>query len=62
MRSDGRQEIRVVNPTSEPSTLTVKGRTGALTDLRGEPTGRRFKGSLLVNPWQIITIALDPCN
>ncbi|MEO6629009.1 MAG: hypothetical protein ABIP03_10630, partial [Aquihabitans sp.] len=60
VRADGRQEIRVVNPTNEPTTLTVEGRTGMLTDLRGESTSERFAGSLTVRAWQIVTIALDP--
>lgn len=61
-RSDGRQELRVVNPTSEPAILTVAGRTGAVTDLRGRPTGARFDGRLELRPWQIATLALDPAT
>ncbi|CAN5859645.1 hypothetical protein BH23ACT2_BH23ACT2_30000 [soil metagenome] len=58
-RPDGRQELRAVNPSDEPTTLTVTGRTGHVTDLRGEPTGVEFTGSLRLEPWKIVTVALD---
>ncbi len=58
-RTDGRLELRGVNPTDEPTMLTAPGRSGQLTDLRGEPTGETFDGELLVAPHRIVTIALD---
>ncbi|CAN5799953.1 hypothetical protein BH10ACT1_BH10ACT1_11250 [soil metagenome] len=57
--TDGRVELRVVNPTDAPATLTVAGRTGTVVDLRGEPTGQAFDGALDLGPWKIATIVLD---
>ena len=56
---DGRLELRVVNPSDEPTTVTVDGRTGEVVDLRGRPTGDRFDGALALAPWKIATIVLD---
>ena len=58
-RADGRMELRAVNTSDEPATLTVADRTGELTDLAGQPTGERFEGALELRPHQIATIALD---
>jgi alpha-mannosidase len=58
-RDDGRVELRVVNTTDEPATVTVAGRTGQLTDLNGAETGEPFTGELELRPHQIQTIALD---
>ena len=58
-RPDGRQELRVFNPSASPSELTVEGRTGELTDLLGNPTGERFDGAITIAPHQILTIALE---
>jgi mannosylglycerate hydrolase len=58
-RGDGRLELRVVNPSDEPSTLTVDGRTGQVTNLRGTPTGETFDGRTDLRPWQILTLVLD---
>jgi hypothetical protein len=58
-RRDGRRELRVVNTDDEPSTLTVTGARGEVTDLRGQPTGTAFDGRLELGPRQIVTIALD---
>jgi len=57
--ADGRLELRVVNPTDQPTTVTVNGRTGQVVDLRGEPTGEAFDGSLALGPWKIATLHLD---
>ena len=57
-RDDGRLELRVVETTGAPSTVTVEGATGELTDLRGRPTGV-FTGSLELRGNQIQTIAID---
>lgn len=59
-RPDGRVEVRVVNTADEPATLTIADRTGERTDLRGEPTGDRFDGTLALRPREIATVALDP--
>lgn len=56
---DGHLEVRVVNPSDEPTTVTVEGRTGEIVDLRGRPTGDRFDGALALAPWKIATIVLD---
>ena len=58
-RDDGRVELRVVNTTDTPTTVTVAGRTGRLTDLNGAETGEPFTGSLDLRPHQIQTLALD---
>jgi hypothetical protein len=58
-RPDGLQELRAVNPSDAPTTLTVAGRTGRVTNLRGEPTGEAFTGSLQLGPHRIVTLALD---
>ncbi|MCU1496782.1 MAG: alpha-mannosidase [Acidimicrobiales bacterium] len=56
---DGRLELRVVNPTDEPATLAVDGRTGQVVDLRGQPTGEAFEGTLELGPWKIATLVLE---
>ncbi|MGN6695233.1 MAG: hypothetical protein ACTHN0_13745, partial [Aquihabitans sp.] len=58
-RPDGRVELRVVNTTDQPTTVTVSGRTGQLTDLMGNETGEAFTGTLELGPAKIQTIALD---
>lgn len=58
-RPDGRRELRVFNPTDQPSVLVVAGLQGELTDLRGTPTGERFDGTTPLGPHQILTVALD---
>jgi mannosylglycerate hydrolase len=56
-RRGGKLEVRLWNPTSEPTTVTVD-RTGWLTDLRGRPQAR-LDGPLALAPHQIATLALD---
>lgn len=58
-RDDGRLELRAFNPTDRSTTLEIPGRTGQITDLRGEPTGATFSGPTEIGPHQIITVALD---
>jgi hypothetical protein len=58
-RPDGRTEVRVVNASDEPAELRIDGRSGDVTDLRGDPTGDRFEGRLPLRPHQIATVALD---
>ena len=57
--SDGRLELRVVNPSATVATVSVTGRTGEIVDLRGTPTGERLSGTLELAPWKIVTILLD---
>ncbi len=59
-RDDGRLELRAFNPSAAPAMMTVHDRTGEVTDLRGEPTGERFEGTLTLAPHRIVTLALDP--
>jgi hypothetical protein len=55
---DGRELVlRVFNPHDEPSTLTVAGRRGWLTDLRGRPV-EPFEERLTLAPWRIATLRL----
>lgn len=58
-RPDGRLELRAFNPTGEPASLRVPGRTGERTDLAGRPTGERFTAELSLRPHEIATVALD---
>jgi mannosylglycerate hydrolase len=57
--ADGRLELRVVNPSDDPATVLVAGRSGEVVDLRGNPTGDRFDGVLTLAPWKITTLLLD---
>jgi len=58
-RDDGRLELRVVETNGTGTELVVEGRTGARTDLRGEPTGEAFNGRLHLHAHEIATISLD---
>jgi mannosylglycerate hydrolase len=57
-RHDGALEMRVFNPSDEPATVQVPGRTGWLVDLRGR-TEAPFEGQLDLRPWGIATLRLD---
>jgi mannosylglycerate hydrolase len=59
-RSDG-WEVRVFNPSSEPTTVQLPGRSGWLVDLRGRPL-EPFDGSFPLRPWAIATarVSSDP--
>ncbi len=58
----GRLELRVFNPTPEPTTVTVAGRSGWLVDLRGRPL-QPFGGRFDLGPWRIATALLtDPAG
>jgi alpha-mannosidase len=57
-REAGRLELRVFNPSSEPTTVTVEGRAGWLVDLRGRPVAP-FEGSFDLDAWRIATVRLD---
>lgn len=57
LRHRGVLEVRVCNPTPDPSELTILDRRGWLVDLRGrvlEP----FDGARPLRPWEIATIRL----
>jgi mannosylglycerate hydrolase len=50
-------EVRVFNPTPEPTTVTIHGHAGWLVDLRGYPE-RPFEGSFPLRPFGIATARL----
>jgi mannosylglycerate hydrolase len=56
-RDGGVQEVRVFNPGSEPTTVTIDGRAGWLVDLRGHPTSP-FEDSFELRPFEIATARL----
>jgi hypothetical protein len=57
-RHPGGLEVRVFNPTSDYTTVTVEGRWGWVVDLRGRPV-ELFEGHLDLRPWQIVTLHLN---
>jgi hypothetical protein len=57
-RAPGGLELRVFNPSAEPTTVRVEGRRGWLVDLRGRPL-EPFEGSFELPPWRIATARLD---
>jgi alpha-mannosidase len=57
-REAGRIELRAFNPSHEPTTLVVEGRTGWIVDLRGRPI-EPFEESVALGPWKIVTLRLD---
>jgi len=57
-REAGRIELRVFNPSGEPTTVSVADRTGWLVDLRGRPIAP-FEGTFALGPWRIATVRLD---
>ena len=56
-RDGGALEVRVFNPGSEPTTVTIPGRSGWLVDLRGHPTSP-FEGSFELRPCGLATARL----
>ena len=54
----GALELRVFNPSPEPTTVTVRGRRGWLVDLRGRPL-EAFDERSELGPWRIATLLLD---
>ena len=54
----GQLEVRVFNPTAEPTTARSPGRRGWTTDLRGRPLAP-WEGSVELGPWQIATLVLS---
>ena len=57
-REAGRLELRVFNPSADPTTVTVEDRQGWLVDLRGRPLAP-FEGTFDLGPWEIATARLD---
>jgi alpha-mannosidase len=57
-RTAGRLEVRVFNPSSATTTVTVDERAGWLVDLRGRPV-QPFESSFELAPWRIATIVLN---
>jgi hypothetical protein len=57
-RVAGRLELRVFNPSDDITTVTIDGRSGWLTDLRGRAL-EPFTGSFELGPWRIATAVLD---
>jgi alpha-mannosidase len=55
VREAGQLVVRVFNPTPEPTTVTIDGRSGWLVDLRGRPL-QPFEGSFDLKPWQITSV------
>jgi mannosylglycerate hydrolase len=53
----GRLEVRVFNPTSTASTVSLGGRRGWRVDLRGRPL-EAVDGSFELGPWALATVAL----
>jgi mannosylglycerate hydrolase len=56
-RQGGVLEVRVFNPSPEPTTVVVAGHSGWLVDLRGYPE-RSFEGSFELRPFGIATARL----
>jgi alpha-mannosidase len=56
-RVAGVLEVRVFNPTPEPTSVSFPGRTGWLVDLRGYPEAP-FEGSFELRPFGIATVRL----
>jgi hypothetical protein len=56
-RHPGGLEIRVFNPTSTATTVSLDGRSGWLVDLRGRPL-QPFDGSFALGPHAIATARL----
>jgi FtsP/CotA-like multicopper oxidase with cupredoxin domain len=57
-RAPGGLELRVFNPSSEPTTVRVEGRRGWIVDLRGRPL-EPFEGGFELAPWRIATARID---
>jgi alpha-mannosidase len=58
VRDAGGVRVRLFNPASSPTTVTIADRHGWLVDLRGRPQAP-FEGTFELAPWQIVTAALD---
>ncbi|HET7488513.1 MAG TPA: glycoside hydrolase family 38 C-terminal domain-containing protein [Acidimicrobiales bacterium] len=58
-RRNGALELRVFNPSPEPTTVRVDGRSGWLVDLRDRPLAP-FDGEFRLGPWAFATARLVP--
>jgi mannosylglycerate hydrolase len=56
-RSGDALEVRMFNPTPQPTTVLIAGHWGWLVDLRGRPV-EAFDGSFQLRPWGIATAHL----
>ncbi|HEX2064139.1 MAG TPA: hypothetical protein VHE80_06930, partial [Acidimicrobiales bacterium] len=56
-RVAGALELRVFNPSDDPTTVAVPGRSGWLVDLVGRPL-ERFDGEFPLGPWALATARL----
>ncbi|MBV8305281.1 MAG: alpha-mannosidase [Acidimicrobiia bacterium] len=61
VRRGGALEIRVFNPGSDETIVSIDGRRGWLVDLRGRPL-EPFDGSFPLRAWGIATARLDDSN
>ena len=50
-------EVRIWNPSDEPSTATINDGVGWVVDLRGRPI-RPFENETELGPWEIVTIRM----
>jgi mannosylglycerate hydrolase len=57
-RAPGGLELRVFNPSDDPTTVRLDGRRGWTVDLRGRPL-EPFEGTVELAPWRIATLRLD---
>ena len=57
-RDSGGIELRVFNPSAEPTRVDLGDLSGWLVDLRGQPV-EMFDGSFELAPWRIATVRLD---
>ncbi|MDP9440950.1 MAG: alpha-mannosidase, partial [Actinomycetota bacterium] len=58
-RAASHLEVRVFNPSAEPTTVRLHGRRGWLVDLRGRPL-EPFEDAFELGPWRIATARLAP--
>jgi alpha-mannosidase len=56
-RRDGQLEVRVFNPSDEPTTARLAGQRGWIVDLRGRPIAP-WETSVDLGPWEIATLRL----
>ena len=59
VREAGALQVRVFNPTAQPTTVSFEDRTGWLVDLRGRPL-EPFEGSFELGPHAVATAQLNP--
>ena len=60
VRREGALEVRVHNPSPDPTTVSFPGRTGSFVDLRGRHLAP-FDGGFPLGPWAVATARLsDP--